>query len=215
MAPPTKKRAPASKPEKKSIPIVGIVFAVVALLAVAAVVFTGSSGSSEAGDEYGAPQIEGQLSPMPQSSPVDRTVAGEVAPTVVGKDFDGATVTIENNGKAKAIVFLAHWCPHCQNEVPAIQSWLESGGGIAGTELLSISTAMDPTRDNYPASAWLNREGWTVPVIVDDAAGSIHSAYGAGPFPYWVFVNGDGTVAFRAAGELGVEQLKQFLSELS
>jgi hypothetical protein len=52
-------------------------------------------------------------------------------------------------------------------------------------------------------------------VIVDDAAGSVHSAYGAGPFPYWVFVNADGTVAFRAAGELGVEQLKQFLGELS
>ena len=215
MAPPTKKQAPASKPKSKSIPIVGIVFAVVALLAIVAVVFTGSSGSSDAGDEYGTPQVEGQLSVMPQTAPVDRSVAGEVAPTVVGKDFDGATVTIENDGKAKAIVFLAHWCPHCQNEVPAVQSWLDSGGGVEGTELFSVATAIDPTRDNYPSSEWLDREEWTVPVIVDDAAGSVHSAYGAGPFPYWVFVNSDGTVAFRAAGELGVDQLQQFLSELS
>jgi thiol-disulfide isomerase/thioredoxin len=213
MATTTKKQAPTSK--SKSIPIVGIVFAVIAVLAVVAVVFAGSSNSSNGADEFGEPRIDGQLSAMPPTAAVDTSAAGETAPTVIGKDFDGNTVTIENDGKAKAIVFLAHWCPHCQNEVPAIQAWLDAGGGVEGTEIYSVASAMDSSRDNYPASAWLDRENWTVPVIVDDAAGSIHRAYGAGGFPFWIFVNSDGTVALRAAGELGVDQLQTFLSSLS
>jgi len=213
MATTTKKQGPA--PKAKSIPIVGIVFAVIAIIAVVAVVFSSSSNSSDEVDAFGEPQIEGQLSAMPPTDAVDTSAAGETAPTVIGQDFDGNTVTIENDGKAKAIVFLAHWCPHCQNEVPAIQAWLDAGGGVEGTEIYSVASAIDSSRDNYPPSAWLDRENWTVPVIVDDAAGSVHGAYGAGGFPYWVFVNSDGTVAVRAAGELGVDQLQKFLASLS
>ena len=30
--------------------------------------------------------------------------------------FDGADVAIANDGRAKLILFLAHWCPHCQEQ---------------------------------------------------------------------------------------------------
>jgi len=211
MAPPTKKQSPTPS-KAKSIPVVGIVFAIIAVLAVVAVVFT---GNSEPGSEYGAPQVQGQLSVMPQTASVDTSANGVPAPTVVGEDFDGNAVKIENDGVPKGIVFLAHWCPHCQNEVPAVQAWLNSGGGVEGTQLYSVATAMNSTRPNYPSSAWLDREGWTVPVIRDDEKSTIHSAYGSGGFPYWVFVNSDGTVALRTAGELGVDRLEEILNGLS
>jgi cytochrome c biogenesis protein CcmG/thiol:disulfide interchange protein DsbE len=206
------KKQPQSSAKPRSIPIVGIVVAVVAVLAVVAVVF---AGNTEVGSEYGEPQVQGQLSLMPPETAVDTSATGETAPIVIGADFDGNEVRIENDGRAKAIVLLAHWCPHCQNEVPEVQAWLDSGGGVEGVDLYSIATAMDSTRDNFPSSEWLDREGWTAPVVVDDADDTVYRAYGLGGFPFWVFVNSDGTVAARAAGRLGIDQLEQFMNGLS
>ncbi len=208
----TSKNQPQSSGKSRSIPIVGIVFAVVAVLAVVAVVF---AGNTEVGAEYGEPQVQGQLPLMPPDAAVDTSATGETAPIVIGADFDGNEVRIENDGRAKAIVLLAHWCPHCQNEVPEVQAWLNSGGGVEGVDLYSIATSINSTRDNFPSSEWLEREGWTVPVIVDDKESSVYSAYGRGGFPFWVFVNSDGTVAARAAGRLGIDQLEQFMNGLS
>jgi thiol-disulfide isomerase/thioredoxin len=208
----TTKNQPQSSGKSGSIPIVGIVFAVVAVLAVVAVVF---AGNTEVGSEYGEPQVQGQLPLMPPDAAVDTSATGEPAPIVIGADFDGNEVRIENDGRAKAIVLLAHWCPHCQNEVPEVQAWLDSGGGVEGVDLYSVATSMNSSRDNYPSSEWLDREGWTVPVVVDDQENSVYIAYGAGGFPFWVFLNSDGTVAARAAGRLGIEQLEQFMNGLS
>ena len=194
--------------------VVGIIAAVILLLLLVAVV-AGFIGNEEPGNEYGDPQVSGQLSLMPLDASVDTSAIGETAPTVIGEDFDGNEVRIENDGRAKAIVLLAHWCPHCQDEVPAVQAWLDSGGGVEGVDMYSISTAMNSSRDNYPPSEWLNREGWTVPVIRDNSNNSVHTAYGSGGFPFWVFVNSDGTVALRVAGATSIENLESIMSELT
>ncbi|MEN8112878.1 MAG: TlpA disulfide reductase family protein [Actinomycetota bacterium] len=211
MTTPAKKK-PGTPEKKQSIPIVGIVFAVVAVLAVVAVVF---AGNTEPGSEYGEPQVSGQLPLMPPNVAVDESASGESAPEVVGADFGGNEVRIENDGRAKAIVFLAHWCPHCQNEVPAVQGWIDSGGNVDGVDMYSVSTSMNSVQDNYPASEWLERENWTVPVIVDDKADTALRAYGGNAFPYWVFVNSDGTVAIRMAGSIPIETLEQIMGSLS
>ena len=191
--------------------IIGVVGGLVVLMLIAAVMF----GNEEVGAEYGEPVIEGtSLSLVPNTQAVDFTAAGLTAPDVLGQNYDGTEVTITNDGTAKAIVFLAHWCSHCQAEVPRVQEWLDNGGGVDGVDLYSVSTAAGSGQPNYPASAWLQREGWTVPVIVDDDANSVLNAYGAGGFPYWVFLNADGTVAARTAGELTVAQLEEILDTL-
>ena len=151
---------------------------------------------------------------MPLDAVVDETATGETAPTVIGQDFDGNEIRIENDGRAKAIVLLAHWCGFCQNEVPAVQEWLDSGGGVDGVDMYSIATAMNSTQDNFPPSEWFEREGWTVPVIRDDSDNTVHTAYGAGGFPFWVFVNSDGTVAVRVAGSTPVEDIELIMNDL-
>jgi thiol-disulfide isomerase/thioredoxin len=213
MAASTKNR-PSESGNTQPLKIIGIIAAVVLVLLLVAVV-AGFIGNEEPGNEYGDPQVSGQLSRMPQDTRVDVTANGETSPTVIGQDFDGNEVRIENDGRAKAIVLIAHWCGFCQDEVPAVQAWLDAGGGVEGVDMYSIATDMDSSRDNYPPSDWLEGEGWTVPVIRDDSNNSVHTAYGSGGFPFWVFVNSDGTVAFRVAGATTVEELELIMSELT
>ena len=142
--------------------------------------------------------IEGSLPRLgdPQFDPA----IGMEAPAVVGVDFEGNEVTIENDGRPKVIVFLAHWCPHCQREVPEIQAFVDTTGLPEGIDLITVATATDPEQPNYPPEDWLVDEGWTAPVIVDEAD-EIAAAYGLSGFPYWVFVREDFTVDLRITGE--------------
>jgi len=192
--------------------IIGVIGGAVVLLLIAAVVF----GNEEVGTEYGEVEIQGEALPlMPQAAPIDDTATGLAYPAVKGQDFDGDTVTIDHtDGRAKGIVFLAHWCTHCQAEVPRVQAWLDSTGGNADVDLYAVATSMNSGQPNFPPSSWLERENWTVPTLRDDQDNSTLLAYGAGGFPYWVFTNADGTVAIRTAGELSIEQLETILNTL-
>ena len=198
--------------------IPAVVAGIVVVAAIAAIVLTsgtGGGGSSDLPSDLpsasapasGAPAISGTPLP-PFSDPAADPAVGQTIPTVAAPGGD-----IELDGQAKVLLFITHWCPHCQAEVPVIQSWVDAGGLPPDVELISVSTAIDPARPNYPPDAWLEREGWTAPVIVDET-GSVADAYGLSAFPFWVFVNADGTVAGRLTGELTTDQLEQIISSL-
>jgi cytochrome c biogenesis protein CcmG/thiol:disulfide interchange protein DsbE len=168
-----------------------------------------TAGSSAAPVITGAalPEFQYQLPDAPDPA------VGMPAPEVRGTDFTGKQVAIANDGRPKVIFFIAHWCPHCQREVPLIQAWANSGGVPSGVDLISVATSIDPSRPNYPPDAWLAREGWTVPVIADPT-NSVAGAYGLPAFPYWVFVGPDGNVRARAVGELTTDNLKTVIDGL-
>ena len=140
---------------------------------------------------------------------------GLVAPEITGQDFDDGTVAVAHDGTPKAIVFLAHWCQHCQAEVPRVQAWLDAGGGVEGVEIVSVTTSANSGQPNWPPSEWLERENWTSPNIRDDADSSALQAYGGSSFPYWVFLNGDGTVAHRQAGQTDIATLQAIMTTLT
>ena len=148
------------------------------------------------------------------ASTTNDAAVGRRIPEVDGRSFDGTPVRITADGRPKLIVFLAHWCPHCQREVPVVQAWLDAKGMPAGVDLVSVATAIDPNRPNYPPDAWLAREHWEVPVIVD-ADNQIAARYGLTAFPYWVAVAADGTVAQRLTGELTPDQLDALVASIS
>ena len=102
---------------------------------------------------------------------------------------------------------------HDEAEVPVIQGWVNGGNLPADVELISISTAIDPGRPNYPPEEWLASEGWTAPVITDQS-GAVADAFGLSAFPYFVFVNADGTVAGRLTGELAPSDLETIIAGL-
>jgi thiol-disulfide isomerase/thioredoxin len=152
---------------------------------------------------------------LPDFDPaVEDTAVGAVMPEASGTDFDSDPVALRNDGRAKLVLFLAHWCPHCQSEVPVVQEWLDSNGMPEGVDLYSVSTGVDEAQPNYPPSEWLDREGWTVPVLRDNAAGDVATAYGVSGFPFFVFVNSEGDVVGRASGELPIETIEATLDQI-
>lgn len=185
-----------------------------ALAGVAAVLATQEPAKSPASKSaaFSLAVVSGTPLPaLPEQGP--DPALGRPAPSLEGVAFNGQTVRLGADGRPKAIVFLAHWCPHCQAEVPAVQAWLDANGRPEGVDLYSVATAIDPSRPNYPPAAWLDREGWSVPVVVD-GDGQAARAYGLTGFPYWVFVGADGTVVERRAGRIPVGELQSILERL-
>src|SRR5690606_15862735 len=131
---------------------------------------------------------------------------GGPRPPLGGPGLDGRPLTLPAAGRPAIVVFLAHWCPHCQAEVPVIQDWVDSGGLPDGVDLFGVSTAVDPRRPNHPPARWLDAEGWTSPVLVDgDQAAA--QAVGLTAYPFFVAVDADGEVVARGSGELSAAQL--------
>lgn len=217
----TKGKRPAGKTSSsktqssRTTPILLIAFGVIAVALIAAIVLSSDEPIGSEG-EYGDPQISGDALPAFGNAPTlaNDPAIGVAAPEIVGQDFNGNTVSITPDGTPKAVLFVAHWCPHCQNEVPRVQQWLDSGGGVDGVDIVTVSTFATSGRTNWPPSEWLDREGWTAPVIADDQSSSAMASFGGGSVPYWVFLDGDGTVAFRLGGETDIATLQLVMETL-
>jgi thiol-disulfide isomerase/thioredoxin len=197
---------------------------VVVGLAIAAVAFAGgggdddsdvassSGGTGTAVQQYQAVDLTG--TPLGRlTSTANDPAVGAPVPPLIGHGFDGTPVHIGDDGRPKLLLFLAHWCPHCRAEVPVVRDWLAAGNG-ANLDVYAISTNATADRPNWPPSTWLEDEKWTTPVLVDDRESTAASAFGLTSFPYFVFVNSDGTVALRGSGEVPPDQLTQMASRV-
>ena len=175
----------------------------VALLAVLALIIVSVSGSEDGGGQTGAVEVAGTPLP-PYAGDGSDAALGAPIPEAFGTSFDDSDVEIVADGTPKAIAFLAHWCSHCQAEVAEITNYLDDGGTFPeGVEIVSVSTSVDSVRGNYPASTWLEDQGWPYPVMRDDDNGTVSVAYGMVGTPFWVFVDADGNVAERVSGQQG------------
>ena len=189
---------------------IGVV-GVVVILAVAALVGSGGSDKKKNATGAGVEQtrpvtVTGTALPeLPQGGGAD-PAAGMVIPEAKGASFDGTPVDIRNDGRPKLILFVAHWCPHCQKEVPLLTSYLKSHKLPAGVDLYTVATATTSTRPNYPPSAWLAREGWKAPTLADSDDAKVANAFGLNAFPYFVAVDGSGKVVARTTGEITTDE---------
>ncbi len=158
------------------------------------------------------------LVPIPTSG--KDPAVGETIPEVTGKNFAGNTATIKPTGNPQVIATIAHWCPHCQAEVPRMMDLRTSKKWPANVGLAALVTATDEKLVNYPPSAWLKREGWNAPVVLDDAQGQQsvgkgETAFGVTGFPFLVWTDASGKVVLRTAGEIPEAQLQSMLDQLS
>lgn len=193
--------------------------AVVVVAGILAYALTGSDGSSSGGGAatpagtvvpsgkltVGSIEVAGTALPDRRGSGADPAV-GQIIPTIEGETFDGSPLTIGPSGEPTIIMVVAHWCPHCQREVPFLQSWLEANGAPEGVRLVAIATSNDSGKPNYPAGQWLVKEKWTVPTMLDDKASDAAQALGVTGFPYFVVVDAQGRVVERTSGELTASQ---------
>ena len=155
--------------------------------------------------------ITGTMLPTLENPSADVAV-GLTAPVVTGQSFDGSSVTI---GGATAgptlLVFLAHWCPHCNDEIPELNQLRDAGDFPAGLDVIGISTGVASDQPNYPPSEWLAAKDWTWSVLADSVESAAFLEFGGSGFPYLVLLDADGTVLARTAGSSTAAQLKQWL----
>ena len=128
-------------------------------------------------------------------------VAGLPAPKFSAPNENSEIISLEKNGNAKALLFLAHWCGYCQKELPIVQNLINTVGVPNGVEVIAVATAIDRGRENYPPQKWLADEGWSE-LQLYDLEREIGAAYGLNAFPYWVFLDKDLNVVARQTGNI-------------
>ncbi len=203
----------------------GVALAIAAIIAVVLVVGGGSSSSStttstitlNSGDvvtaaEFQPVEAEGEM--LSQLEDPDNDLArGKIAPVVNGFGFDGAPLTIAPKGKPMLVVFLAHWCPHCNAEIPRLIEWKDSGAMPADLGVVGVSTGARDGAPNWPPSQWVIDKAWPWPVMADNEDQSAAVAFGVSGYPGLILLNGDGKVLARRSGEAGIDELKAWAQE--
>jgi thiol-disulfide isomerase/thioredoxin len=209
----------AHEPSKPRWLVPAVVIGVVAIAAIIAIALAGGGDSNKA-DTSGLEQIQpvevsGTALPTYDQTGSTDPAVGMTIPTVTGKSFDGTPVTIQPTGSPQLLMFVAHWCPHCQREVPLVSDWMKKGGLPAGVQLTTVATGTSSDAPNYPPSAWLEKNDWPSPIMADSANSDAATAFGLASYPYFVFVDGDGKVVGRTSGEITTDQLETTLQQLA
>jgi thiol-disulfide isomerase/thioredoxin len=200
--------------------IVGAIIAIV--IGGAAIVAISSSGSDSASttgsiSEFSDITVSGEALPSFDSvSTATDTAIGLPAPVVSGKGFTGTEITTEGAGTPTLLVFLAHWCPHCQREVPLLVEWEKDGKTPTGVDVIAVATGTDPANPNFPPSEWLAREEFPAlwPVIADSADKKAANAFGLSGYPYFVLVDAQGNVFKRLSGEIPMDELTAIIDQM-
>ena len=174
----------------------------------------------ELAGEIGPVEVDGDALPvLGQVDVADDPALGLTAPVLVGEDYEGNTVRVDAAVDGPTmVVFLAHWCPHCNAEVPRLNELRDAGSFPEGLNVVAISTATNPTRPNYPPSQWITDVDWTYPVIADgiDLAAEVQyiaaGAYGVDGFPFTTLLDADGKVVARWSGEREPDQVLDLIT---
>src|SRR6476659_3113502 len=134
--------APPPPPARRRTTVWIVTVIALVVVAVGAITFATTRGGDSDGDASGAgsstvvagqPIVQGPvtvngtaLAVRPDSG--SDPAVGEPVPEISGvSTLDGSPITIAADGKPKLIFVVAHWCPHCQKEVPLIQQWIDDG----------------------------------------------------------------------------------------
>jgi len=209
--------------------VVGVIVLVLGLAGAAVLLSSGddeSSGGVLAPDETTRPTygddvqqtrpVEVAGDPLPslrEVVDVDPAI-GLAMPLVDGATFDGNAMSVGGaTDGATLYVFLAHWCPACNAEIPELIE-LENRGGVPdGMNVVAISTGVDNTGPNYPPSEWLLDMDWPSkwPVMADSAESTTFVVNGGAGFPYLMIADADGNVLGRDSGAKSAEELAAWI----
>ena len=198
-----------------------IVGAIIAMIIGGAAIVAISSSGSESNtssaniSEFSDITVTGDALPGFDSASTDASI-GMTAPIVSGKGFTGTEITTDGAGTPTLLVFLAHWCPHCQREVPLLVEWEKNGETPTGIDVIAVATGTDPANPNFPPSEWLAREEFPAlwPVIADSADKKAADAFGLSGYPFFVLVDAQGKVFKRLSGEIPMDELTAIINQM-
>jgi thiol-disulfide isomerase/thioredoxin len=173
-----------------------------------------AEASSSASGATPAPALPAGFLPRFSNQGSDQAVGLKLT-TVEGPDaYSDSTFSIDPaDGTKRVWMIWAHWCPYCQQELPELNAWWpEAQGTFGDAELVTVTTSMDPSRGN-PLEPYLESSQFVFPVVLDTDT-AIAAQMGVNAFPFWLVTDGDGTVLFRTAGALHIDQVEQLFVQL-
>jgi cytochrome c biogenesis protein CcmG, thiol:disulfide interchange protein DsbE len=206
--------------------VIGAIVAVLALAGIAVVISGDDESTGVLAPGETRPEPSG---PVEQNRPVDvagpplvtldDTVVpdpgiGAAFPEMEGQTFDGTPISLGGATDGPTLlVFLAHWCPACNQEVPELIELRNRDGIPADMGVIGISTAVDNSAPNYPPSDWLADRGWPWETVADDAQSTAFLFGGGSGFPYLVILDADGNVLARDSGTKPAEELAVWIAD--
>jgi thiol-disulfide isomerase/thioredoxin len=156
---------------------------------------------------------------LPATDPPADPAVGMAAPVLVGEGYGGEPIRFDASESGPTmVVFLAHWCPHCNAEMPRLQQLSEEGRIPAGVDLVAVSSGVNPGAPNFPPDAWLEDMDWRFPTLADgiDLERQVFiagNAFGVSGFPFVTLIDADGIVLARWAGERTADEIAALLAE--
>jgi thiol-disulfide isomerase/thioredoxin len=211
----------ASATRRREFPVFWTVLALIFVVAIGALVVTSPSDAERARNSvadkvpvFADMTVNGEPLPTWSGGETDAAEGGRV-PELAGSKFDGFATTLSPaDGVARVYVVVAHWCPHCQAEVPRIAKWGREHELPHGVEIVAVSTAVSEDKPNFPPARWMAKERWPYEVLIDDEVGSANDALGVEGFPFLVFADAQGRVVQRFSGEMPIKAFDAAVREL-
>lgn len=138
---------------------------------------------------------------------------GEAAPQLSGTDMiTGQPVSLAAmRDRPTLVVFWAHWCPHCQKEMPVVEQVANQQAG--SFNVLTVATAIkaQPAQEQYSSpERFIETTSLTMPTL-RDGTNSASNAYGIEGFPSFYMVDTNGNLVGSASGELPAAALVEFM----
>lgn len=182
----------------------------VVLIAVVVIVVVALMGGDEGGGG-GQPATVGDVTV--QGAPrAGQLEPGETIPSFTAPDLLGGTVAWSDYAGRPAVLSVwAHWCGHCQAELPIVDRVMRDYPGVGW---VTITTSIDPTYAPSPEE-YLQQNELDFPVAVDDEQGTLAAAFGIEYFPTLYFANSDGTVGAAMTGEVDEATLRATIDALA
>ncbi len=137
--------------------------------------------------------------------------AGQAIPEWSAPALDGSgTMTWSDYvGEPTVFAIWAPWCPHCQAELPRLNASVEAHSGV---QMVTVTTGVE--QGGQSSQGYLDGQGLTFPVAVDDADQTIFRGLGGQSYPTTYFVDSQGNVITVTEGEISDAQLEQIMAEL-
>lgn len=197
--------------------------AIILLVGLAGVIaFATSGGSDEPSGTTLPPQFQqvavtgSTLAPLGDDGTgnVDDPMVGQQAPALAGRSFSSAEISVTpgTDTAPTLLVFLAHWCPHCNRELPLLVEMNDKNLFPEGLRVVGVVTSSREDQANWPPSRWISEKGWPFEVLVDDEMSKAANSYGVDGFPFMVVVGADGKVKARHSGEMEIPEVQSWLT---
>lgn len=193
----------------------GLMLSAVVMTCVASVAIGASTGGTVdvAALAFGLMDVGEPASPLiPEAQPSDLTTVDDLsqdqAPDFTLLDLDGNQISLGDfAGRPVVINFWATWCPPCQDEMPLLVEAYEREGG----QVVFLAISIDEPERAVRRFAEKNDISF---VILLDEGGKVASEYQVKSIPITFFVNRDGQVVMRYAGQIPTHRLEDGLSRI-